>query len=121
MSGKRILVKGSRVLVLGLTFKENCPDLRNSKVADVVRELRNYGAKVDVYDPWIDRDEAEHEYGIRPVTRIRPAAYDGVVVAVGHRQFRELGIKAIRKACRKSHVVYDIKHVFPAGAVDGRL
>ena len=66
MAGKKILAKGSKVLVLGLTFKENCPDLRNSKVADVVRELKNYGAKVDVYDPWIDRDEAEHEYGIRP-------------------------------------------------------
>ena len=71
MAGKKILAKGSKILVLGLTFKENCPDLRNSKVADVVRELKNYGAKVDVYDPWIDRDEAEHEYGIRPIKRVR--------------------------------------------------
>jgi UDP-N-acetyl-D-galactosamine dehydrogenase len=121
MAGKKILVKGSRVLVLGLTFKENCPDLRNSKVADLVRELRNFGARVDVYDPWIDHDEAEHEYGIRPLRNLRRGAYDAAVVAVGHKQFRELGIGNIRKACKKSYVVYDLKYVFPAGQVDGRL
>ncbi len=79
------------MLVLGLTFKENCPDLRNSKVADVVRELKNYGAKVDVFDPWIDRDEAEHEYGIRPIKRVRDGVYDAAVLAVGHKEFREHG------------------------------
>jgi len=121
MASKRILAKGSRILVLGLTFKENCPDVRNSKVADVVRELRNYGAKVDVYDPWIDHDEAEHEYDIRPIRKIKDGSYDAAVVAVGHKQFRELGMSRIRKACRKSHVVYDIKYVFPADQVDGRL
>ena len=92
MASKKILAKGSRVLVLGLTFKENCPDLRNSKVADVVRELQNYGAKVDVYDPWIDRDEAEHEYGIRPIKRVRDGVYDAAVLAVGHKEFRDMGI-----------------------------
>ena len=102
MSGKKILVKGSRILVLGLTFKENCPDLRNSKVADVVRELKNYGAKVDVYDPWIDRDEAEHEYGIRPIKRMRDGAYDAAVLAVGHKEFRDQGIASVRKACKKN-------------------
>ena len=121
MAGKKILVKGARVLVLGLTFKENCPDLRNSKVADVVRELENHGARVDVYDPWIDHDEAEHEYGIRPVKRIKDGAYDAAVVAVGHKEFRELGMANIRKACKKNHVVYDIKYLFPASQVDGRL
>ena len=121
MSSKRILVKGSRVLVMGLTFKENCPDLRNSKVADVVRELKHYGAKVDVFDPWIDRDEAEHEYGIRPVSRVRDGTYDAVVLAVGHKEFRDQGVASIRKACKKTHVVYDIKYVFPAAEVDGRL
>jgi len=121
MAGKKILAKGSKVLVLGLTFKENCPDLRNSKVADVVRELKNYGANVDVFDPWIDRDEAEHEYGIRPVKRVRDGAYDAVVLAVGHTQFREKGIDTVRKACKKKHVIYDIKYIFPAGEVDGRL
>jgi UDP-N-acetyl-D-galactosamine dehydrogenase len=121
MSGRKILVKGSRILVLGLTFKENCPDLRNSKVADVVRELEQYGAKVDVYDPWIDRDEAEHEYGIRPIARVRDGVYDAAVVAVGHKEFREQGIDAVRKACKKNHIVYDIKYVFAAADTDGRL
>jgi UDP-N-acetyl-D-galactosamine dehydrogenase len=121
MSSRKILVKGSRILVLGLTFKENCPDLRNSKVADVVRELKQYGARVDVYDPWIDRDEAEHEYGIRPITRVRDGVYDAAVVAVGHKEFRDQGIDAVRKACKKNHVVYDIKYVFAAADTDGRL
>jgi UDP-N-acetyl-D-galactosamine dehydrogenase len=121
MAGRKILVKGSRILVLGLTFKENCPDLRNSKVADVVRELENFGAKVDVFDPWIDRDAAEHEYGIVPVRRLRDGAYDAAVLAVGHKQFRDQGVASIRKACKKKHVVYDIKYLFPAADVDGRL
>jgi UDP-N-acetyl-D-galactosamine dehydrogenase len=121
MAGRQILAKGSRILVLGLTFKENCPDLRNSKVADVVRELENYGATVDVFDPWIDREEAEHEYGIRPIKRLRDGVYDAAVVAVGHRQFRDMGVDNLRKACRKKHVVYDIKYVFAADEVDGRL
>jgi UDP-N-acetyl-D-glucosamine/UDP-N-acetyl-D-galactosamine dehydrogenase len=121
MSSRKIMVKGSRILVLGLTFKENCPDLRNSKVADVVRELKQYGAKVDVYDPWIDREEAEHEYGIRPIARVRDGVYDAVVVAVGHKEFRDQGIGAVRKACKKNHVVYDIKYVFNAADTDGRL
>jgi UDP-N-acetyl-D-glucosamine/UDP-N-acetyl-D-galactosamine dehydrogenase len=121
MAGKKILAKGSKIIVFGLTFKENCPDLRNSKVADVVRELQNYGAKVDVYDPWIDRDEADHEYGIRPVKSVRAGSYDAAVLAVSHREFREQGIASIRKACKKTHVVYDIKYLFPAAQVDGRL
>jgi UDP-N-acetyl-D-glucosamine/UDP-N-acetyl-D-galactosamine dehydrogenase len=121
MASKKILAKGSRVLVLGLTFKENCPDLRNSKVADLVRELRNYGAKVDVYDPWIDRREAVHEYGIRPVRTVKDGAYDAAVLAVGHAKFREQGITGVKRACKKNHVVYDIKYVFPADQVDGRL
>ena len=121
MASRKILAKGSKVLVLGLTFKENCPDLRNSKVADVVRELGNYGAEVDVFDPWIDPAEAEHEYGIRPIKRPRDGAYDAAVLAVGHKQFRDMGIANVRKACKKNHIVYDIKYVFAADQVDGRL
>jgi UDP-N-acetyl-D-galactosamine dehydrogenase len=74
-----------------------------------------------VYDPWIDRDEAEHEYGIRPIARVRDGVYDAAVVAVGHKEFREQGIDAVRKACKKNHVVYDIKYVFSAADTDGRL
>jgi UDP-N-acetyl-D-galactosamine dehydrogenase len=121
MIKKRIHVKGSRILMMGLTFKENCPDLRNSKVADVVTELKNYGAKVDVYDPWIDPAEASHEYGIRPIRKLRDGVYDAAVIAVGHKQFRDAGIATVRRACKKNHVVYDIKYVFPAVQVVGRL
>ncbi|MEP7311096.1 MAG: Vi polysaccharide biosynthesis UDP-N-acetylglucosamine C-6 dehydrogenase TviB [Pseudomonadota bacterium] len=121
MTDRRIHIKGARVLVLGLAFKENCPDLRNSKVIDVIRELAKYGAKVDVYDPWIDGKEALQEYGVRPRRSLVRAPYDAVVMAVGHKQFRELGIKAVRRLCRSNHVVYDIKHVFRRDEVDGRL
>jgi UDP-N-acetyl-D-galactosamine dehydrogenase len=121
MNSKRIHVNGSRVLVLGLTFKENCPDIRNSKVVDVVREFGKYGAEVDVYDPWADQAETLHEYGIRTVRKLVPGRYDAAVMAVAHDEFRELGIKGVRRLCRKAHVVYDIKHVFKFGESDGRL
>jgi len=121
MAAKRIHVKGARVLMLGLTFKENCPDIRNSKVVDVVRELRKQGARVEVYDPWANAAECRHEYGLNPVRALKPNRYDAAVVAVAHRQFRELGAPGVRRLCRRRHVLYDIKHVFPAAAVDGRL
>ncbi len=121
MSTKRIHVKGARALVLGATFKENCPDIRNSKVVDVVRELRSHGAKVDVYDPWASPKEFHHEYGLSLTRELKPARYDVAVVAVAHRQFKELGARGVRRLCKSNHVLYDIKHVFPAKAVDGRL
>ena len=121
MAAKRIHVKGARVLMLGITFKENCPDIRNSKVVDVVRELRKQGARVEVYDPWANAAECRHEYGLAPVRALKPNRYDAAVVAVAHRQFRELGAPGVRRLCRRRHVLYDIKHVFPAAAVDGRL
>ena len=121
MIRKRIHVKGSRILMMGLTFKENCPDVRNSKVADVVRELAKYGAKVDVCDPWVDAAEAEHEYGIKPIRKPAKGKYDAIVLAVAHKQFRDLGIDAVRSFGRRPHVLYDIKYVFDASEVDGRL
>jgi UDP-N-acetyl-D-glucosamine/UDP-N-acetyl-D-galactosamine dehydrogenase len=121
MGQRRIHVNGSRALVLGITFKENCPDIRNSKVVDVVRELQKQGAKVDIYDPWADGAECKHEYGLRPVRSLSPRAYDVAIVAVSHREFAELGAEGVRKLCKKNHVLYDIKHVFPAGQTDGRL
>ncbi|HEY6517161.1 MAG TPA: Vi polysaccharide biosynthesis UDP-N-acetylglucosamine C-6 dehydrogenase TviB [Steroidobacteraceae bacterium] len=121
MTAKRIHVKGARTLVLGLTFKENCPDIRNSKVIDVVRELAKYGAEVDVYDPWADGQECRHEYGIRPIRTLTPKRYDVAVIAVAHREFRDMGAAGVRRLCRKTHVLYDIKHVFRASEVDGRL
>jgi UDP-N-acetyl-D-galactosamine dehydrogenase len=121
MAGRRIHVKGAKVLVLGLTFKENCPDIRNSKVVDVVRELEKFGAQVDVHDPWVDAREAQHEYGIKPVKAPKARAYDAVVLAVGHQQFKDLGAAAVRRFGRKNAVVYDIKYLFKADQVDGRL
>lgn len=121
MIRKRIHVKGSRILVLGLAFKENCPDLRNSKVVDVIRELQKYGAKVDVHDPWVDADEAAHEYGLRPIRKPARHRYDAVVLAVAHQEFKQQGVRAIRGYAKKQHVLYDIKYVFDAEQVDGRL
>jgi UDP-N-acetyl-D-galactosamine dehydrogenase len=121
MTHKRIHISGSRVLVLGLTFKENCPDIRNSKVVDVIHELETYGARIDVYDPWINAAEARHEYGIKPVRKLRKGYYDAAIIAVSHREFKKMGAAAIRRLCRRNHVLFDVKYVFPAAQVDGRL
>ena len=120
MIGKEIQPARAKVLVLGLTFKENCPDVRNTKVVDLVTELANYHCDVDVYDPWVDREEAEREYGIVPVDAPVPKSYDAIVLAVAHRDFAELGLSGVREFGKPSHVVYDIKNVLGSG-VDGRL
>ncbi len=121
MTKKRIHMVGSRVLVMGLTFKENCPDLRNSKVIDIIKELKTFNADVDVYDPWIDVMEAQREYGVTPIAKPEAGTYDAVVLAVGHEQFRAMGLDNIRALCRPDHVIYDVKYLFPADQVDGRL
>ncbi len=121
MAERRLAIADARILVLGLAFKENCPDIRNTRVVDIVAELRGYHARVDVYDPWVNPDEAMHEYGIRPVSAPESGVYDAVVLAVAHDEFRELGIDGIRAQCRPNAVVYDVKSLFPASTVDGRL
>src|SRR5579863_4244259 len=121
MAAKRIHVNGCRALVLGTTFKENCPDIRNSKVIDVVRELAKHGARVDIYDPWADAAEFRHEYGLKLTRALKPRHYDVAVMAVAHREFRELGVRGVRRLCRRPHVLYDIKHLFRAADTDGRL
>jgi UDP-N-acetyl-D-galactosamine dehydrogenase len=121
MISRNIQPSGSRVLVLGLTFKENCPDVRNTKVADVVRELASFGCKVDVHDPWASSEEAEHEYGISLVANPKAGSYDAVIVAVAHKQFVELGANGIRRFGSPNMVLFDIKHVLPKTAADGRL
>lgn len=122
MLRKGLPVLGSKVLVLGLTFKENCPDVRNTKVVDIVRTLATYNTEVDVYDPWISVDEAKHEYGLKCLSEVPTAGkYAAVVLAVGHRQFMELGVEGIRSFCQPGAVVYDVKSVLPLGAADGRL
>ncbi|HUH55013.1 MAG TPA: Vi polysaccharide biosynthesis UDP-N-acetylglucosamine C-6 dehydrogenase TviB [Rhodanobacter sp.] len=112
---------GARILLLGLAFKENCPDLRNTRVVDIVHALRGYNANVDVHDPWVSADEAEHEYGIRPVSEPQHGTYDAVVVTVGHKQFVALGETGIRAFGKPDMVLYDVKYVLPREAVDGRL
>lgn len=121
MTKSKIHVNGARVLVMGLTFKEDCPDLRNTKVIDIVRELREYGVDVDVYDPWIDRAESEHEYGITPVDSPLELSYDGVIIAVAHAQFRVLGADKIRLFGKKKHVLFDLKYVLAPELADIRL
>lgn len=121
MLKKRIHIEDANVLILGLTFKENCPDIRNTRVVDLVREFRDYGANVDVFDPWVNSRDAEHEYGITPINEPPQGKYDAIVLAVAHRQFREMGVEKIRKLGRRDCVLYDIKSILPKDQVDGRL
>jgi UDP-N-acetyl-D-galactosamine dehydrogenase len=115
-------VLGGRVLVLGLTFKENCPDLRNTKVVDIVRAMRGYSTHVDVYDPWIDVSEAEHEYGLQCLTKLpQPGQYAAIILAVGHHQFAVLGEQGIKALGQPNAVLFDVKGVLPLGAAHGRL
>jgi UDP-N-acetyl-D-galactosamine dehydrogenase len=121
MLRKRIHVEDANVLILGLTFKENCPDIRNTRVVDIVQEFRDYGANIDVYDPWVSPTEAEHEYGITPVGEPASGKYEAIILAVAHDQFKKMGIEQIRKFGRRECVIYDIKSVLPRDHVDGRL
>jgi UDP-N-acetyl-D-glucosamine/UDP-N-acetyl-D-galactosamine dehydrogenase len=112
---------GARVLMLGLAFKENCPDLRNTRVVDIIASLKSYNASIDVHDPWVDASEAEATYGLSTVAEPVAGAYDAIIVAVAHRQFHELGAEGIRAFGKPGAVVYDVKYVLPRDAVDGRL
>jgi len=121
LTRKRIQVDGARVLVMGLTFKENCPDLRNTRVVDIIEELQDYRCKVDVYDPWVANFDAEQEYGISTIKAPDTNSYDAIIIAVAHRQFKALGAKAIRAFCKQNAVLYDLKYVLPALEADLRL
>ncbi|GLQ35959.1 nucleotide sugar dehydrogenase [Amylibacter marinus] len=117
----RIQVDGAKVLIMGLAFKENCPDLRNTRIVDVIAELHEYGVEVDVYDPWIDCDEARAEYGISCIETPEPASYDAMVLAVAHNEFRDMGAKGIRTLGKETSVLYDLKYVLSADDADLRL
>ena len=121
MLKRRITVEGARVLVLGLTFKENCPDLRNTRIVDIVKELGDYNIQADVFDPWVDVAEAQHEYGLTPIDAPKQGAYDAIIVGVAHEQFKAMGVDAIRALGKKEHVIYDLKYVLPRTAADLRL
>jgi UDP-N-acetyl-D-galactosamine dehydrogenase len=122
MVRKGVSMPNARILVMGIAFKENCPDVRNTRVVDVIAELAGYGAKVDVYDPWVDAEEVRQEYGIEVSKSVpQPGGYDGIVVAVAHREFCAMAPAEFRALGKKVNILYDIKDVLPADAVDGRL
>jgi UDP-N-acetyl-D-galactosamine dehydrogenase len=120
MLKRRIQVEGANVLVMGLTFKENCPDLRNTKVVDIVRELKEYNINVDITDPWCESSEAEHEYGLS-LTSPKNEHYDAIILAVAHNEFKKMGADNIHKLGKKDHVLYDLKYLLPKESVDMRL
>ena len=121
MAKKSINIGGARVLVMGLSFKENCPDIRNTRVFDIVDELRGYDCAVDVHDPWVDPAQAQHEYGIALTEKPDAGRYDGIVLAVAHREFAALGADALRRYGKTNHVLFDVKHMFGAEQTDLRL
>ncbi|MCG9962572.1 MULTISPECIES: Vi polysaccharide biosynthesis UDP-N-acetylglucosamine C-6 dehydrogenase TviB [Shewanella] len=121
MLKKRIHVEGANVLVMGLTFKENCPDLRNTKVVDIVHELKEYNINVDIVDPWCESHEAEQEYGLTLCGQPKVNHYDAIIIAVSHNEFRLMGPEAIRALGKSEHVLYDLKYVLNKESVDMRL
>ena len=121
MIKKRIQVEGAKVLILGLSFKENCPDVRNTKVIDIVHELQEYNIEVDVYDPWVDAVEAQKEYGVKPVNEPTANSYDSIILAVAHSEFVDMGVAHIRNLGKHNHVLYDLKYVFAKEDTDIRL
>ena len=121
MMKKRIQVQGARVLVMGLAFKENCPDLRNTRIVDIVTELKDYGVQADVFDPWVAVEEAQREYAITPINQPEAATYDAIILAVGHQQFKEMGAAEIRALGKSEHILYDLKYLLPAEESDLRL
>ena len=121
MTKKRIHVVDANVLIMGLTFKENCPDLRNTRVVDLVKEFEGFNCNVDVYDPWVSKDEAVHEYNIKPINKPIKGKYDAILLAVAHDEFKQLSLEQIKAFGKDNHVLYDIKYLLKANEVDGRL
>ncbi len=121
MTKKRIHVVDANILIMGLSFKENCPDMRNTRVVDLIKEFKSFNSNVDVYDPWVDKEEAQHEYDIIPIEAPVKGKYDAIILVVSHNEFKEMGADAIRQLGRENHVLYDIKYILNADEVDGRL
>jgi len=121
MTKKDIRINGSNILMMGLAFKENCPDIRNTKVADLIEELNNFNCNVDVYDPWVDKLEAMHQYNIELINTPVNAKYDAIVIAVAHDRFKDYSPNEIKDFGKDNHVIYDIKYLLSADHVDGRI
>ncbi len=118
---KKIQIKGSRILIMGLTFKENCADIRNSGIESVIRELKKFDCNLDLHDPWVDNEEIKKTYNIYPSSQLIQNTYDGVILAVAHEKFKSMGVKFISSLCKKDHVIYDLKYLFSKDQVDLRL
>ena len=118
---KKIQIKGSRILIMGLTFKENCTDIRNSGIEKVIKEIQKYDCNLDLHDPWADKEEIKEKYNIYPSSQLVQNTYDGIIIAVAHEKFKSMGIKFISNLCKKDHVIYDLKYLFPKDQVDLRL
>ena len=121
LANKNIKINNAKLLVLGLAFKENCPDIRNTKVVDVVTELESFNCNVDIYDPWVNSKEAKASYDINIVKTLKRGSYDGVLIAVAHKEFSDMGIKKIRSLCKSNNVIYDLKYIFNEADIDLRL
>ena len=121
LAKNNIKIKGANILILGIAFKENCPDIRNSKVVDVINELKDGGSKVSVYDPIVCSGEVEREYGISINGKLKENSFDALVIAVGHDQFKEMGLKNIRKLGRKDSIIFDLKYLFNSNQIDLKL
>ncbi len=121
MTQKRLHIVDANILILGLAFKENCPDLRNTRVTDIIDELQACNANVDVYEPWVSKEEAHKEFDIQLAESLKDNHYDAIVIAVAHDQFKQLGMEKIRQLTKNNGVVFDIKYLFPSNLVDGRL
>ena len=121
MLKKRIHVQQSDILIMGLTFKENCPDIRNTRVVDIVNELTSYGVNIHVYDPWVDPAQVEAEYGIKPIATLPENKFDSIILAVAHEQFKQMSIQQIKALGKTNSVIYDLKYLFPAELTDERL
>jgi len=121
MTKKCIHVVDARVLIMGIAFKENCPDLRNTRVIDLIQEFNNYNCKVDVFDPWVDKLACIEEYNVMPIESPAKGAYDAIILAVAHKEFKEMGLSEIRSYGKENFVLYDVKYLLKANEVDGRL
>ena len=121
MTNKHIHVVDSNILIMGLTFKENCPDIRNTRIVDLVEKFKEYNCNVDVYDPWVDKDEVIYEFDFRPINKPLEGKYDAILLAVAHDEFKGLSLEQIKAFGKVNHILYDIKYLFDANEVDGRL
>ena len=121
MTQKQINVVDSKILILGFSFKENCPDSRNTRVVDIMNDLMHSHCNVDIYDPWVNSQEVYNEYGIQIVNKPETGCYDAVIIAVAHDEFKKMKLNGIKSLCNENHVIYDVKHILDKSDADGRL